>query len=132
MAKKKSGSTKRHGSVQQFKGLRTVKECDAQEWRDERLSIYSGNLKRGAKVRELRSDLQVTLTEVADYLWEEGPAEVPANISCISKIERGLRAMTVEEYTVLVMAIKQCGKGERSRARRHLRSRRRKMQEEVA
>ena len=106
-------------------GIRAIAFCDAAEWTKLKLTIMSGNLKEGSKLRELRCDLQVTLTELADWLWDNTDADFPvANISCISKVERGLRITEAWEHKVLRAAVRSVSSEAKPKARRLLRRRR--------
>jgi hypothetical protein len=108
------------------RGVRIITDCDAGDWRSERLAIYDGNLKRGSRLRELRCDCQVTMWEVAEFLWDNAPEHIPANIYSISTIERGIRHIGPEEYAFVKQAILQCKSGELATARRKVRAQRAK------
>ena len=108
-----------------FRGLRTIKHCNAGEWLDMKLSVYAGNLIRGSQIRELRCDLQVTLTELADWLWDNTPDDFyVTNISCLSRIELGLRSTTEEEFRTVKRAIRLAAREEKPKERRRLKHKR--------
>ena len=95
-----------------------------------RLAVYSGNLKRGAVIRELRTGRQVTQEEMADELEERfgdidrgEPRSVPWSVYSVSTAERGITPMTDRTFFAYKAAVNTAAAGEGPRERRKLHKR---------
>ena len=106
--------------------MRSIEEVNSQDFANLKLAIYSGNLKRGAQIRELRTSRQVTQNEMSDALWERfGDDErVPCSNFAVSMAERGITAMSDRVFFAFKSAITFAASQEGAKDRRKLYRRR--------
>ena len=99
--------------------VNVIDEYGINEWIDERMSVTRGNLRRGARIRALRGELQVTMGEfMAELRAMPRKKGIPVSDYSISTKERGFTPMSQEMEDYWIRAIKMASKREGPKARR--------------